>query len=150
MTFFLLVFRYKLCLNTRSGAKVSQDCTGAISAMTSPDVPSAPTITEVKQVKDMVQIIWTAPSQPNGVLVKYIISLHPVKDDGSVDESAGRVRVWSTESADLVNFLVLALRPYRSSGYDMNSFKMVNGSIRKCIILESCSIQVVLVALDRK
>ena len=86
---------------------MSLDCAGAISAMTSPDVPSAPTITEVKQVKDsLVQIVWTPPSQPNGVLVKYIISLHPIKDDGSIDESAGRVRVWSTESADQVTYLV--------------------------------------------
>jgi len=100
------VNRYKLCLNTRSRGKESQECNGAISAMTSPDVPSPPTITEVRQVKDTVQITWTPPAQPNGVLVKYIISLHLLKDDGSVDSSAGRVRVWSTESADTVTILV--------------------------------------------
>ncbi len=82
--------------------------------MTSPDVPGPPTITDVKQINENVQIEWTAPSQPNGVLLKYIINLYPTKEDGSQDLSVGGgARVWVTETASQTTYLIGSLKPDR-------------------------------------
>ena len=90
--------------------------------MTSPDVPGPPTIKDGKQVMENVQIDWTTPSQPNGVILKYIISLYPVKDDGSVDVSVGgEGKVWSTETAAQTSYLIGSLEPDRKYAFTVKA-----------------------------
>jgi hypothetical protein len=68
----------------------------------------------VLHFKSFRQIDWTPPSQPNGVLVKYIVSLYPVKSDGSADVSGAKV--WSTETAAETSYVIGTLEPDRKYG----------------------------------
>jgi len=106
----LKISRYNFKISLRSGNDIRNG--SIISEMTSPDIPGPPTITDVKQIKENVQIDWTAPSQPNGVLLKYVVQLYPINEDGSQDLSVGGgARVWMTETASQTTYLIGSLDP---------------------------------------
>ena len=56
------------------------------------------------------QIEWTAPSQPNGVLIHYKIYLYPLTEEGK-NLNTAVTRIWQTETVSQTTYLIGALEP---------------------------------------
>jgi len=82
-----------------------------VSAVTAPDVPGPPNVVNVTQKQDYVEVVWTPPSQPNGVLVRYLVRVFPISDNSS---QSGRN--WTTENAAQTVYVFGALEPDQRVG----------------------------------
>lgn len=113
--------KYNLKLDLKIGTDTS-DKTNIITATTSPDVPGPPTITNVTQTQDNVEIKWTPPGRPNGPLLKYTINLYPVMSDGKLGkEDAVGAKTWDTQTADQTSFLIGSLEPDRKYAFTVRA-----------------------------
>jgi len=61
--------------------------------------------------QDYVEVVWTPPSQPNGVLVRYMIRVFPISN-----KSYNSGRNWTTENAAQTVYVFGALEPDEKVG----------------------------------